>query len=36
MDKDSIVMTDLDNHIDSQRRLLFTETKMRVAPEQEQ
>eukprot|EP00347_Sterkiella_histriomuscorum_P015111 403358280 len=33
LNKDVIVMSDLDDHLDSQRRLLFTETKMRISPE---
>ncbi|CDW76168.1 UNKNOWN [Stylonychia lemnae] len=35
IDKDNIQLTELDTHIDQQKRLLFQETKMRVAPEQQ-
>ena len=33
MDRDNNQIIELDNHIDQQKRMLFEETKIRVAPE---
>ena len=33
MDQDCIEVNELDEHLDTSKRLLFTETRMRAAPE---